>query len=511
MYSHTKKSRSKYRKSYKSSAGRCRTSPKKKSRKPCKSDEYRNRSTGRCRKKSRKPCKSDQYRNSSTGKCRKKSKKPCKSINQYRNSSTGRCRKKASSTRKTTKTYKNISPTRRLTSTKYIQMKSGLLKTPKKIHALWLNFKENKDGVIPDNLHVFIDRMKHLHQTWDIKIWTSWEEMESELVIRPYMLKYIQNPYCNAANKSDCLRFHILEKYGGVWVDLSTYFIKSLDDLYDKYKTAFTTFYMPPYDALMWSIKPFSDKYEQISVKEKVNNIYPNLYKIVTKSNDFVCESYFIMSPPHHPIIIDVLKQMENTWSLDKVEKIIDTKTHCSYLNLVMNNLISTVYNINNEVLELLNYNIDIYDCGYLWIYFMMTIAVNNFIKKNKLIKYTNELTSKQKIVIDKIPSEISTYICNESTCKDITCIDNLQTPIIHLISSTWARLIKWSDNRDNRLNWETTFLGNLINDSYKNNISSTDFCKKLEEYNITQIKTGAFTRGPTTEMIQKLNEIINS
>jgi hypothetical protein len=141
----------------------------------------------------------------------------------------------------------------------------------------------------------------------------------------------------------------------------------------------------------------------------------------------------------------------------------------------------------------------------------MMTIAVNNFIKKNKLIKYTTELTSKQKIVIDKIPSEISTYICNESTCKDITWIDNLQTPIIHLISSTWARLIKWSDNRDNRLNWETTFLGNLINDSYKNNISSTYFCKKLEEYNITQIKTGAFTRGPTTEMIQKLNEIINS
>jgi len=104
----------------------------------------------------------------------KKSRKPCKS-DQYRNRSTGRCQKKASPTIKTTKTYKNISPKRKLTSTKYIQIKSGLLKTPKKIHALWLNFKENKDGVIPDNLHVFIDRMKNLHQTWDIKIWTSWE------------------------------------------------------------------------------------------------------------------------------------------------------------------------------------------------------------------------------------------------------------------------------------------------------------------------------------------------
>jgi hypothetical protein len=260
----------------------------------------------------------------------------------------------------------------------------------------------------------------------------------------------------------------------------------------------------------MWAIKPFSDQYEQISVKEKVNNIYPNLHKIVTKSNDFVCESYFIMSPPHHPIVIDVLKQMENTWSLDKVEKIIDTKTHCSYLNLVMNNLISKVYNINHEVLELLNYNINIYDCGYLWIYFIMTIAVTNFIKRNNLTKYKNQLTPNQKIVINKISPEISTYICNESTCKDITWKDDLQTPNVHLISSSWARLVKWSNNRDNRLNWETTFLGNLINKGYKSNISSKYFLKKLEEYNITQIKTGAFTREPTEPMIQKLNEIVN-
>ena len=507
----SKKSRSKSRKS-------CKRSPKKKSRKPCKSNEYRNRSTGRCRKKSKKPCRSkNQYRNSSTGRCQKK---PCKSKNQYRNSSTGRCQKKASPTRKTIKSPKRKSPKRksptrsprnRLTSIKYIQNKNRLLKAPKKIHALWLNFKENKDGVIPDNLHVFIDRMKHLHQTWDIKIWTNWQEMESELITRPYMLKYIQNPYCNPANKSDCLRFHILEKYGGVWVDLSTYFIKSLDDLYDKYNTAFTTIYMPPYDILMWSIKPLSEKYEKITVKEKVNNIYPNLHKIVTNNNDFVCESYFIMSPPHHSILIDVLKQMEITWALDKVEKIIDTKTHCSYLNLVINNLINKVYNINHEVLELLNYDNNIYDCGYFWIYFMMTIAVTNFIKKNKLTKYTNKLTPKQKIVINKIPSEISTYICNESTCKDITWIDDLQSPNIHLISSTWARLVKWSDIRDNRLTWETTFLGNLINESYKNNISSKDFCKKLEDYNITQIKTSSYSRDPTTEMIRKLNEIVNS
>ena len=120
---------------------------------------------------------------------------------------------------------------------------------PKKIHALWLNFKEKKDGVLPKSLEVYVNRLKKLHESWEIKIWTSWSEIEKELSQRHWMLEYMRNPYCNPANKSDCLRFHILEKYGGVWVDLSTYFIKSLDELYYNNKTAFTAIYMHPLDA----------------------------------------------------------------------------------------------------------------------------------------------------------------------------------------------------------------------------------------------------------------------
>jgi len=139
---------------------------------------------------------------------------------------------------------------------------------PKKIHALWLNFKNKSDGILPNNLQVFIDRIYSLYPSWDIKIWKSWSEIETELNTEKnsFMLKYIQNPFCNPANKSDCLRFHILNKYGGVWVDLSTYFVKSLDEMYEKYKTAFTTIYMPPYDLFMWAIKPFSEDYEKIAV-----------------------------------------------------------------------------------------------------------------------------------------------------------------------------------------------------------------------------------------------------
>ena len=383
---------------------------------------------------------------------------------------------------------------------------------PKKIHALWLNFKNKSDGILPNNLQVFIDRIYSLHPSWEIKIWTSWSEIETELNTEKnsFMLKYIQNPFCNQANKSDCLRFHILNKYGGVWVDLSTYFVKSLDEMHEKYKTAFTTIYMPPYDLFMWAIKPFSEDYEKISVKEKIDNVYPEIKKIVEDNNEFVCESYFIMSPPNHPILTYVFDRMAEMWSLKKLEPIINETEHCKYLNKVLNSLMNEVFVINHEVFELLNYNINIYDCGYLWIYFIMTLSVKNFIKMNNLSIQEIPLANQDSLVKEsQIPDEISKYTCYKSFCKDINYVDSNKTPLINLISATWGRLMKWSNIREERLTWNNTFLGNLITNSYNNQIQSEDFLQKLNLYNITQIKTGAYTRGPTEPMIEKINQIL--
>ncbi len=73
--------------------------------KPCRSDQFRNPLTNRCKKKdsassSLKPCRSDQFRNPVTNRCKSKasvssSLKPCKP-NQFRNPATNRCKSKAS-------------------------------------------------------------------------------------------------------------------------------------------------------------------------------------------------------------------------------------------------------------------------------------------------------------------------------------------------------------------------------------------------------------------------------
>ena len=382
-------------------------------------------------------------------------------------------------------------------------------KAPKIIHALWLDFRNRADGKIPDYLNTFVKRIRELHQGWEIKLWTNWKEIEEDLrgTDREFMIQYINNPFCNGANKSDCLRFHILEKYGGVWIDLSTYLIEPLDSLYDKYSHSFTTIYMPSHDMFMWVIKQFSDNYEEIISQHKVQYAYRILDNILYSKYKFVCESYFIMSPAHHPILKDTLRLMSYIWNKEKLDEIVSAETHCDYLNKVMRTLIPQIYVVKKDIMKIFDFDISIYDCGYLWIYLLMTITTNNYIKNNKLTLHIDKLTDEQESLLNK--SKSTQYICHTDFCQDLNYKKNGNTEV-HLISSSWWRFIKWSDNRENRLSWKETYVGNLINHAFDSQMSKEEFLDILLRNNITQLKTGAYTREPTAPMIEKLNHILN-
>ena len=104
-------------------------SRKSRSKKPCKSNQVRNRSTGRCRNKSRKSAsKKSRVRKSASKKSRVRksaSRKPCKS-NQVRNRSTKRCRNKSR------KSASRKSRSRKSYSRKSRSRKSRVKKSPKK-------------------------------------------------------------------------------------------------------------------------------------------------------------------------------------------------------------------------------------------------------------------------------------------------------------------------------------------------------------------------------------------
>jgi hypothetical protein len=197
---------------------------------------------------------------------------------------------------------------------------------------------------------------------------------------------------------------------------------------------------------------------------------------------------------------------MSEMWNGRILEKITSKKTHCNYLNLVMKELLPQVFNIDSVAKKILDFETEKYDCGYLWIYLLMTISTNNYIKNSRLSLNVEPLTHGQKELISKSPAA---GICHKDFCHDLNYSKN-GTLMVHLISTSWWRIVKWSDERDNRLNWEYTFLGDLINVAFETKMSSDLLLKILKENNITQLKTGAYTRGPTAPMIEKINYILN-
>jgi len=135
-----------------------------------------------------------------------------------------------------------------------------------------------------------------------------------------------------------------------------------------------------------------------------------------------------------------------------------------------------------------------------------MTISTNNYINDNKLSLHIAPLSRGQKELIRKSPAA---GICHKDFCHDLNYGKNGKL-MVHLISTSWWRIVKWSDQRDNRLNWEYTFLGDLINLAFETKMPKELLLKILKENNITQLKTGAYTRGPTAPMIEKINYILN-
>lgn len=95
-------------------------------------------------------------------------------------------------------------------------------KIPKIIHQIWLG------GSIPKRYDKYIEKLKKINPNWEYKLWTDND-------IEFFGLKNIKlfNNIKNLGAKSDILRYEILERIGGLYVDVDFDFIKPFDDLCD--------------------------------------------------------------------------------------------------------------------------------------------------------------------------------------------------------------------------------------------------------------------------------------
>jgi mannosyltransferase OCH1-like enzyme len=92
---------------------------------------------------------------------------------------------------------------------------------PKKIHQIWLG------GALPDNYKRLTESWLKYNPDWEYKLWTDSEVAELELVNRE-----VFDSMKNLGMKSDLLRFEILNKFGGLYVDVDFECLKSFDDFH---------------------------------------------------------------------------------------------------------------------------------------------------------------------------------------------------------------------------------------------------------------------------------------
>jgi mannosyltransferase OCH1-like enzyme len=94
---------------------------------------------------------------------------------------------------------------------------------PRILHLIWIGKKEE-----PSYVREHLLKWKKLMPNWQIILWTN-----DDLVEEKFPLKFLDllNKVNSGAQKADILRYFIIEKYGGVYVDVDIIPNKSLDPI----------------------------------------------------------------------------------------------------------------------------------------------------------------------------------------------------------------------------------------------------------------------------------------
>lgn len=93
-------------------------------------------------------------------------------------------------------------------------------KIPKKLHQIWLGSE------LPSIYKPLIKQLKALHPDWEYRLWT---EDDVHLMKFPNKSLFLESQ--NYGQKSDILRYEILHRYGGIYLDLDFVAIKPMDNL----------------------------------------------------------------------------------------------------------------------------------------------------------------------------------------------------------------------------------------------------------------------------------------
>jgi len=92
---------------------------------------------------------------------------------------------------------------------------------PRLLHIVWIGRSAQ-----PESLAGYVSKWKELMPHWSVRLWTN-DDLEE---VSPEVLVKI-NEAEKGTQKADILKYYIVEKYGGVYVDADVEPVKSLDPL----------------------------------------------------------------------------------------------------------------------------------------------------------------------------------------------------------------------------------------------------------------------------------------
>jgi hypothetical protein len=389
---------------------------------------------------------------------------------------------------------------------------------PKTIWGLWCNFKEKKDGTITEDLKFFIDRIKSLHteeRGWKVNIITGWSDLLGLISGNAFLEKLLNNSYVGPAHKSDAIRYFLLKEHGGVWVDTSTFITQSFDHLLISPDTKFICYYAPATDIQEWLINPLGELYEDTSYNDRLDkwvktNIEKSFIKI--KNNfTFMPENYFICSTKGHPIVSETYNALEKFWS-DNLDVITSDSEMCFVVNTYMKKLSDAIFEIDydsflsavdKKIIDTFKGNKELekyfltklWNCGYIFNYLQLYNSIISHI--NKYDRSINYITTSTEEINEPNFKHYKEGLCELNNCDNVSIsLNNGPTKIenILLLSASYNRLGKWSDNRDNRLTWEHTYLGDIIS-AIKSKEEAEETIKDLIKKGFNQFKFGSYTR----------------
>lgn len=104
---------------------------------------------------------------------------------------------------------------------------------PKLLHQIFWNFKDPKQGM-PIDWQVKSQKCKEMYKNWQHVLWN--KRMANALIKKEF--RWLWNKWINSEDieKVDILRYAILFKYGGMYLDLDTDCLKYFDvDVYGNY------------------------------------------------------------------------------------------------------------------------------------------------------------------------------------------------------------------------------------------------------------------------------------